>query len=127
MGRLSAITFAGDTVECTALERIFLDLVYSRLLDVVDGMSDMMRRYIPKERMFAPQLPEQADAREIVFHFKIQISPSIKKRSCVPSETRWVTWFACSILFDDSVFDDELARKQMSANFEAWAQITCAH
>lgn len=79
MGRLSVIAFAGDTVECIALENIFLDSVYSRLLDVVHGMSDMMRRYIQKERMFAPQLPEQADAREIVFHFKIQISPSIKK------------------------------------------------
>lgn len=127
MGRLSVIAFAGDTVECTVLDHIFLDSVYSRLLDVVHCMSDMMRRYIQKERMFAPQLPEQADAREIVFHFKIQISPSIKIISCVPSETRWITWFAYSILFDDSVFDDELAGKQMSANLEAWAQITCAH
>ena len=70
--------------------------------------------------MFAPQLPKQAHAREIVLHFKIQTCPSIKKKNhVVPSETRWVTWFACSILYDDSVFDDELARKQMSADLEA--------
>lgn len=43
------------------------------------GMSDMMRRDIQRERMFVPQLPEQADAREIVFHFKIQTCPSKKK------------------------------------------------
>lgn len=90
-------------------------------------MSDMMRKYIQRERMFAPQLPEQADAREIVFHFKIQICPSIKKKIMLYLvKPRRVTWFAYSILFDDSVFDDELAGKQMSANLEAWAQITCA-
>lgn len=77
--------------------------------------------------MLAPQLPKQAHAREMVLHFKIQTCPSIKKNHVVPSETRWVTWFAYSILYDDSVFDDELAGKQMSADLEAWAQITCAH
>lgn len=47
------------------------------------------------------------------------LSLNKKKNHVVPSETRWVTWFACSILYDDSVFDDELARKQMSADLEA--------
>lgn len=34
--------------------------------------------------MFVPQLPEQADAREIVFHFRIQTC----KNHAVPCEAR---------------------------------------